>query len=241
VAGAVVDDADRADWIERRAGLLDPQRMPRVMSATAVARQALDARDDDSVDEDDDGAERPEGGAVPPRRRGRAGTAIGRAVHAALQVLDLVDPQDLELQVRRQCDLESIPEHEATVAALVRSALQAPAVRAAAEHRHHKELFVSVPLGERVIEGYVDLLVETPDGLVVVDYKTDTVAGPAAIEEKLATYELQGAAYAAALEEVTGISVVDCRFVFCSTRGPIERSVDDLPGAMKRVRQILDA
>ena len=178
---------------------------------------------------------------MPHRRRGRAGTAIGRAVHATLQVLDLADPKDLELQVRRQCDLESIPEHEDTVAAMVRSALDAPAVRAAAAHPHHKELFVSAPLGDRVIEGYVDLLVETPEGLVVVDYKTDSVAGPAAIEEKLATYELQGASYAAALEEVTGLSVVDCRFVFCSPRGPIERSVTDLPGAMKRVRQLLDA
>ena len=241
VGSPVAEDAGRAEWIARRSGLLDPQRVPRVISATAVARQALEAPDDESVDEDDDGAERPEGGAVPHRRRGRAGTAIGRAVHATLQVLDLADPKDLELQVRRQCDVESIPEHEATVAALVRSALEAPAVRAAAEHRHHKELFVSVPLGERVIEGYVDLLVETPDGLVVIDYKTDTVAGPAAIEEKLATYELQGAAYAAALEEVTGMSVVDCQFVFCSARGAIERSVDDLAGAMKRVRQILDA
>ena len=241
-AGAgVVQDPDRAEWIERRAELLDPQRVPRVVSATAVARQALGEPEVALADEDDDGAERPEDGSVPPRRRGRAGTAIGRAVHATLQVVDLAEPKDLELQVRRQCDLESIPEHEDTVAAMVRSALDAPAVRAAAEYPHHKELFVSAPLGDRVIEGYVDLLVETPEGLVVVDYKTDSVAGPAAIEEKLATYELQGASYAAALEEVTGLSVVDCRFVFCSPRGPIERSVTDLPGAMKRVRQLLDA
>ena len=243
-AGAVpsgtLSEAERDEWIARRAALIDPQRTPRVVSATAVARQALEGPGVGAVDEDDDRADLPEAGTVAPRRRGRAGTAIGRAVHATLQVLDLADPRDLEAQVRRQCELESVPEHEETVAALVRSALDAPAVRAAAEHPHHKELFVSAPVGTRVIEGYVDLLLDTPEGLVVVDYKTDTVTGPAAVDEKLATYELQGAAYAAALEEVTGRPVVDCRFVFCSVRGPIERSVADLPGSIKKVRQIVE-
>src|SRR5690606_18775845 len=129
----------------------------------------------------------------------------------------------------------------ATVAALVEAALASPSVQQAAKHPHHKELFVSAPLGARVIEGYVDLLVEAPEGLMVVDYKTDTVPNEAAIDEKLATYELQGAAYAAAIEAATGLPVADCRFVFCSTGGAVERSVEDLPTAVARVRSLLGA
>jgi ATP-dependent helicase/nuclease subunit A len=48
-------------------------------------------------------------------------------------------------------------------------------VAAAAATRRWRELYVAAPLGDRAIEGYIDLLYETPTGLVLVDYKTDTV------------------------------------------------------------------
>jgi ATP-dependent helicase/nuclease subunit A len=154
-------------------------------------------------------------------------------------VLDLADPRDVDAHVRRQCDLEAIPDKVPTVAALVRSALASSAVRLAAAHPHHKELYVAAPVGLRVVEGYVDLLVETPDGLVVVDYKTDSASSEAEIDAKLAAYELQGASYAAALEAVTGQKVVDVRFVFCKSSGAIERSLRDVAGAVARVRSTL--
>ena len=94
------------------------------------------------------------------------------------------------------------------------------------------------PVGDRVIEGYVDLLVETPDGLVVVDYKTDSARTEAEIDAKLAAYELQGAAYAVALEMAPGrrsSSAASCS----ADRRAVERSVADLPAAMARVRATL--
>jgi ATP-dependent helicase/nuclease subunit A len=119
---------------------------------------------------------------------------------------------------------------------MVRSALASDALELARRHPHHKELYVAAPIGERVVEGYVDLLVETPGGLVVIDYETDTVASEAEVDAKLDHYELQGAAYAVALEATTGARVAECRFVFCRPRGAIERSVDDLDAARQRVR-----
>jgi len=92
-----------------------------------------------------------------------------------------------------------------------------------------------------MIEGYIDLLVETPEGLVVIDWKTDSASSPKEIDAKLAGYELQGAAYAVALEESTGLNVVDCRFVFCKASGAIERAVTDLTGAKQRVRSAVAA
>jgi ATP-dependent exoDNAse (exonuclease V) beta subunit len=226
---------DRDGWIERRAAALAPHLIPRTVSATTIAREAMgpleaEEETDDLLDPDDTDP------AVPIRRRGRAGSAIGRAVHATLQVIDFESPADLDAQVRRQCDVEAIPDLVPTVAAMVRSALASEAVRLAAGSPHHRELYVAAPVGERVIEGYVDLLVEGPQGLVVIDYKTDSVSSEAEIDAKLATYELQGATYAVAVEAVTGRPVVDCRFVFCRSSGAVERSVGDLPAAMARVR-----
>jgi ATP-dependent helicase/nuclease subunit A len=85
------------------------------------------------------------------------------------------------------------------------------------------------------------LLVQTPDGLVIIDWKTDSASSPKEIDAKLAAYELQGATYAVALEESTGMDVVECRFVFCKAHGAIERSVVDLTAAKQRVRDALAA
>ena len=38
---------------------------------------------------------------------------------------------------------------------------------------HWREVFVATPVGDTLLEGYVDLLFRDDDGLVVVDYKTD--------------------------------------------------------------------
>ncbi len=242
---AMADDtagvfAERAAWVEDRRELLSPFDRPATLSATAIAR-TVDAdivdTDDDSAgdlhtpDTDGDGRARPI-----VRRKGRAGSAIGRAVHASLEFVDLTNPVELDAQIARQCELEAISEHLETVAALVRSALRSDAVGLARTYPVHKELYVAAPLGSITIEGYIDLLVETPDGLIIVDYKTDSASSPAEIDAKVAAYELQGAAYAVALETSTGLPVIDCRFVFCKASGAIERSVFDLESAKQRVR-----
>jgi ATP-dependent helicase/nuclease subunit A len=118
---------------------------------------------------------------------------------------------------------------------MVRSALASDAVRLPTEYpHHHRDLYVAAPVGERVIEGYVDLLIETADRLVVVVWTTGTVASEADVDAKLATYELQGAAYTG-LETATGLSVDDVRFVFCRRAGAVERRVVDLEAIKKRV------
>lgn len=242
---------DRQAWIEARTRMLDSQQAPRVLSATAVARAAVAARSDDAALVDDDGflddldppeADEVDAPAVVDRRRGRAGTAVGRAVHATLQVIDLAEPVALSAQVLRQCQAESIPELADLVAKLVGSALASPTIALAATTAHHRELYVAAPVGSRVVEGYIDLLIETPEGLVVVDYKTDAVRSEADIDAKLAAYELQGASYAVALQAVTGLKVTECRFVFCRPNGAVERAIggERLAQATARVVELVD-
>ena len=175
------------------------------------------------------------------RKKGRAGSAIGSAVHATLEYIDFDNPADLDPLIARQCELHAIPDATDTVTALVRSALDSAAFDLARRHESFRELYVAAPLGDLMIEGYIDLLVQTPDGLVIIDWKTDSALSPKEIDAKLAAYELQGATYAVALEESTGMDVVECRFVFCKAHGAIERSVVDLTAAKQRVRDALAA
>ena len=113
---------------------------------------------------------------VTPRRRGRAGTAIGRAVHATLQFVDLAAPAGRRRAGRppgRPRGGAGARRHDRRHGPLRPGLRRRPA--GGRSRASHKELYVAAPVGDRVIEGYVDLLVETPDGLVIVDYKTDTV------------------------------------------------------------------
>ncbi len=249
-AASPVESRDR--WLRRRAALVTTSERRRIVSATALARASANTAlaresaefDDPSNDEIDLADLDPVATGTPavrPRRRGRAGSAIGRAVHATLQALDLGAPIDIERQVRRQCDIEAIPDLADTAEAMVRSALASEALSLATVHAHHQELYVAAPVGDQVVEGYVDLLIETPDGLVIVDYKTDHASSATEIDTKMAAYERQGAAYALVLESVTGSPVTDCRFVFCRPRGAIERHVEDLPRKVAELRRDIAA
>jgi ATP-dependent helicase/nuclease subunit A len=235
---------ERERWIAERRTLLEPFGRPTTMSATAIAA-TVDASivdvDDDSRSPSTPSVGESGGEKTLVRRKGRAGSSIGRAVHATLEFIDFDDPSNLRELVDRQCDLESIPEHGGTVAALVTSALGSDAVALGREHMTYRELYVGAPLGGVMVEGYIDLLIRTPDGLVIVDYKTDTASSPAALDAKVAAYELQGASYAVALETTTGLPVIDCRFVFCMNGDAVERSVDDLDAAKDRVRNTVGA
>jgi len=192
------------------------------------------------VDQDDDGTDQPAESLI-GRRRGRTGSSIGSAVHGVLQLVDLAAPADVGDLVAQQCEIHAIPDRTGIVYRLVDAALTSQAVLLAGQHPHFKELFVTAPIDGRTIEGYVDLLIETPTGLVVVDYKTDVVRSDQDVDAKLAAYELQAAAYAVALEQVTGRCIVEFRFVFCTATGSIERSVGDLPTAKSRVRATIAA
>jgi len=41
------------------------------------------------------------------------------------------------------------------------------------ESRYYRQVFVGAPIADVLVEGFIGLLFEADDGLVVVDYKTD--------------------------------------------------------------------
>ncbi len=238
----------RESFVRKRRALLRRQAQPTSISATAIARDGDHLAE---ATDDTDAVEVVDVSDAPVWRRGRAGSAIGRAVHGVLQSVDFATADDLDALARSNAHAHAVPWAAAQIAAAVRQALRAPVVATAVStNRYWKELFVAVPLSEPpanggdpttdplLLEGYVDLLVETPEGLVIVDYKTDAVSSDADIDAKVARYRLQAAAYAVALSQSTGREIVDAVFVFAQPDRVVERRVADLAEAMDEVRAL---
>ena len=198
----------RERWQRQRGELIAAAARPPSAAATTLARIAKE----ESGDAADDAA------AAEPWRRGRGGAPLGRAVHAVLQTIDLATGAGLTETAQSQALGENIPGRRQEIIDLAQVALNSPAVRqAVASGRYWREVPVAAPLGKGsggIIEGFIDLLYETPDGgLVVVDYKTDAIDA-SETAETAQRYRLQGGAYALALEQATGKPVREVIFLF---------------------------
>ncbi len=244
-AGAAPIDTTRvgpppwAEWLAARDDALARGARRRVRSATALAREATELAGEGAVDPGlAKGARDLE---LPPWNKGRYGTALGRAVHAVLQTVDLATGAGIDDTAAAQAAAEGIIGREDQVAARARVALTTRTVQEAVQYRFHREMYVATPVDGTTLEGYVDLVYRRPDGLVVVDYKTDTWRDDADLDVKVARYRLQGASYAVALERATGSPVTECVFLFLGEHDARERVVSDLPEAMREVRALLGA
>jgi ATP-dependent helicase/nuclease subunit A len=141
--------------------------------------------------------------------------------------------------VASQCEAEAAVGRSDEVRQLVTAALGSASIRVAAASRHWKELYVCAPLGDRQLEGYIDLLYRGPDGLVVVDYKTSATSDPEELAERVEGYRVQGASYARVVSAATGEPVSKVTFVFLTPEGSIERDLPDLISAMVEVDQLV--
>ncbi|MEZ5170991.1 MAG: UvrD-helicase domain-containing protein [Acidimicrobiia bacterium] len=231
---------DRNTWEAELKQVLARGEVPRTIAATTIARQAAEQQAAEEAREateappadDDPGLKKNARDLeLPPWMKGRYGTSIGRAVHAVLQTIDLRTGAGLEETAAAQAAAEGVVGHEERVTALARSALESDTVKEAASGRFWRETYVATPVGDRILEGYVDLIYRTDDGLVVVDYKTDAWRTEEDLDAKLERYRLQGASYALAVSQATGQDVTECRFLFLSEDGAETRSIRDLAAA----------
>ena len=147
----------------------------------------------------------------------------------------------LDDAVAAQCQAEAVPERAGDVRRLVAEALASPVVQAAAASPHWREVYACTPVGDRLLEGYIDLLYRDPQGLVVVDHKTSASSDPAELDRRLAGYRLQGAAYAVAVGRATGQTVTRVVFLFLTPNGAVERELTDLAEAMADVERLVQA
>jgi ATP-dependent exoDNAse (exonuclease V) beta subunit len=151
-----------------------------------------------------------------PTHQGQAGTAIGRAVHAVLQVVDLSTLEGLDNLAQAHAEAEHIPDHATEIADLVRRACESAPVREAiSSKRYWREVPVGGQADGTILEGVLDLLYETNEGLVIVDFKTDQIAAEE-IDTRMEHYRSQGAAYRQLVEQATGRPGARTVFIFAS-------------------------
>ena len=229
--------ANRDRWIaEREEAIRRLTALPRE-SATGVARLAdseptrLDHRPNHEPDDE-----------LPPWRRGRAGTAIGRATHAVLQVIDLsdADPGQIESVANAQAAAESLsgPAARRVAHRPARATRSAVVAEAVAAGRYWRELYAAVEIDGVLLDGFIDLLYELPNGnLVVVDYKTDALQSGESVAAAVERYRLQAASYALILEESLGRTVERCVLLLLEPNQ--EQEIAELPQAISDVRSIL--
>ena len=235
---------DLEDWRKNRRDNIADRSMPQAVTATGIARAAAPS---DAALEDKD--------ADPSTERvgraGRGGTAFGTAVHAVLQetvdqladrlplteddlldtLLGELDP-NIEQIAARHADSPDLRDRQGEIVGLVNSTLRSPTVEAALRApRQWSEIPVaaSIPTshGPVVIEGIIDLMYQDEDGqLVILDYKSDRVDSEKDVDTKLEHYGMQGAAYAAAVENATGQTVKAVHFLFVRRKDGLRKLVN---------------
>ena len=181
-----------------------------------------------------------EGGEV-AYRRGRGSSNLGRAVHAVLQSIDIVTGDGLGAASRAQAAAEGLPERWQEVASLARNALDSDVVRRMAaqladgQANYYREVFVSAPLNGWLVEGFIDLLIDGPDGLTIVDYKTDSLSTAQEVEDAAAQHATQMGLYAWATQEVTGKPIKESVILFL--RPKAERAFTDTEELVDRAKE----
>ena len=205
-----------AQWAAERKRTIEEFSRPQFVAATALNRAYKDEEEEPDTPE--------------PWRRGRAGTSVGRAVHAVLQSIDLATGEGADHRARAQAVAEGVPDREEEIARLAGVAVESDVVRrAVASKRIWREVPVAAPVGDGSLHGFIDLLFEEDDGLVVVDYKTDAVT-EAQLPEVVDRYRLQGGAYAHAISQITGKPVREVVFLYLQPKSEV--ALPDLGGAM---------
>ena len=215
----------RGQWLGDRAAIIKTASREEARAVTGIAR----------LDKDE-----AEGGEV-VYRRGRGSSNLGRAVHSVLQSIDIITGVGLEPASRAQAAAEGVSEQWDEVASLARNALESDVVRrlasqlAAGQANYYREVFVSAPLNGLLVEGFIDLLIDGPDGMVVVDYKTDTLDTARQVEDAAAQHALQMGLYAWAAQEVTGKPVREAVLLFL--RPKAEHSFTNTEALMSKAKE----
>ena len=219
----------RERWQSKRKITLSTQGKPASVAATSLAGASKDESDADIDSED-----------IQPSRRGRGGAPLGRAVHAVLQTIDLDTGDGIQNTARAQATAEGIPQRQSEIEELAQAAIDSDAVRrAVASGRYWREAHIAAPIGDGVLEGFIDLLFEEDGELVIVDYKTDAIDANAAEYIANDRYSEQAGSYALITEQVTGKRVKDVIFLFLRPKHEERmQDLDSLKSAAERAAEL---
>jgi ATP-dependent exoDNAse (exonuclease V) beta subunit len=135
------------------------------------------------------------------KEREKDAKELGSRVHHLLEGWDFENADSTEVEEALQPYLQTFLDSD------IRS-------RAVAARRYFKEMPFSVMVDGQLHEGFIDLVIEEEDGLVLIDYKSDRVADKEAARRRLDdAYLGQGEFYRRALTEA-GFTVKEVGFLF---------------------------
>jgi ATP-dependent helicase/nuclease subunit A len=214
-----VDLPSLEEWERERSAAVASASRPVAVSATRLAEEAAAraaAAGARALDELAGVHKDPRDIDLPPWQKGRYGSAIGRAVHAVLQSVDLITGAGLAEAAAAQAAAEGVLGREDVIERFCRSALASDVVAQAARLPHWREAYVGIPYRDGVLEGYIDLLYRSAAGLVVVDYKTDSWRDEADLQAKVDRYRVQLEAYGQAVIVAAGEEVAELILLFLS-------------------------
>ncbi|NLZ27932.1 MAG: hypothetical protein GX887_03055 [Firmicutes bacterium] len=145
------------------------------------------------------------------------GVSYGSAFHMVMERIDLHDAaeEDLLHHTREAAGFWGLNQREREMLlAMVKRTCKGPLMqRANRSAAVYREVPFALGYKGKIHEGFIDLVFEEPEGLVIVDYKTDNVYGKE-LEERFQRYRLQGLFYAHALEKATAREIKEVIFLF---------------------------
>jgi ATP-dependent helicase/nuclease subunit A len=220
LAEAEGGDAVAASWLQRRATLL-ARGAERPFAPVPVSRAAART------------APPPVG--APPAPAGDAGATLldpaargrdfGSLVHRILEWIPLDESSPAAVAAMATALAPSFglgAEAAARAADMATRVLALPLLdRARAARAVFRELLVWFPEGGELLEGVIDLVFETGEGLVLVDYKTDHIGAEQAIEQA-AHHAPQLQLYGRGLAQATGLPVAQRLVLFTALGQAVE-------------------
>ena len=167
------------------------------------------------------------------------GTEKGIATHLVLQYMDFAkggSREEIEGEVQRLCARGFLSRREAeavdvaAVALLFASDLGKRMRSCPQVLREFKfsllcdaaEIYGAAAGEQLLLQGVVDCCLDEPDGLVIIDYKTDRVRTAQEIQERGKRYRGQILSYARAMERIHGKKVKQCLLYFITPGKTLE-------------------
>ena len=167
------------------------------------------------------------------------GTEKGIATHLVLQTMDFAkggSREEIEGEVQRLCAQGFLSRREAeavdvaAVARLFASDLGRRMRSCPQVLREFKfsllcdaeEIYGAAAGEQLLLQGVVDCCLDEPDGLVIIDYKTDRVRTAQEIQERGKRYRGQILSYARAMERIHGKKVKQCLLYFITPGKTLE-------------------
>lgn len=180
------------------------------------------------------------------------GPAVGEAYHRFLHHADLsrlATPQQVEAQLARLVDDGRLAPDEARLVNpsdlvwLARTDEGKLLAGAGASCRREVPFVYGLPLAggtdRTVLRGIIDCLLETPEGLLIIDYKTDRLRTAAVRQARVDAYALQLQLYALAAGEIFGQRVRRAALVLLREHEVVP--VEPADGGLDGLRSVLTA